>query len=152
MNGTARLSDNELKPYHWCHIRRIGWRLLSVLALFICIMLALMGFSRKGNLSRMDRRWFNVIMIVLSSLVSLAAGSLLTLLGGMIRWRILATQKGHTPRDVLPQPKRTGNKLTYLKVDLILGMPLPTGALKLVWDHIKSTIHAVTAELRLINL
>jgi hypothetical protein len=53
--------------------------------------------------------------ILFSSLVSLSLGSLLGLLGAALRWRLLA-RRAHQPRDV----------------DLILGMPNPTGALKLI--------------------
>jgi hypothetical protein len=59
-----------------------------------------------------------MLTILFSSLVSLSMGSLLGLLGAVLRWPLLA-RRAHAPRDA----------------DLILGMPNPTGSLKLIVHH-----------------
>jgi hypothetical protein len=59
-----------------------------------------------------------MLTILFSSLVSLSLGSLLGLLGAVVRWPLLA-RRAHAPRDA----------------DLILGMPKPTGSLKLIVHH-----------------
>ncbi|KAK0711757.1 hypothetical protein B0H67DRAFT_491133 [Lasiosphaeris hirsuta] len=78
-------------------------------------MVILHAFSGRESLGTWDRRLFNALTILSSSLVSLSLGSLLGLLGAVLRWPLLA-RRSHTPRDV----------------DLILGMPNPTGSLKLI--------------------
>lgn len=94
-------------------------------------------FERVGNLSSWEKRGFNMANILLSSLVSMSLGSLFELLGGMLRWRLLA-DKEHTPLDVSCASLMGGlGKLTpKYKVDLILGMANPTGSLRLIWDHV----------------
>ncbi|XP_014561713.1 hypothetical protein COCVIDRAFT_85780 [Bipolaris victoriae FI3] len=87
----------------------------------IAMTAVLYSFSLKGVLGRWERRWFSALAIFLSSLVSLSTGSLLGLLGSMIRWPLLA-RKLYTAVDV----------------DLILGISNPTGAAKLIWIH---TVH-----------
>jgi hypothetical protein len=77
----------------------ICWRLASALLLSILIVVILYTFSKKGNLSRWEKRWFNVLTILFSSLVSLMVGSLLGVLGSMLRWQLLA-RKSHKPIDV----------------------------------------------------
>lgn len=76
------------------------------------------SFSLKGVLSRWEKRWFSALAILLSSMLSLSTGSLLGLLGSMVRWPLLA-RKLYTPVDA----------------DLILGVSNPTGAVKLIWIH-----------------
>ncbi|ORY15946.1 hypothetical protein BCR34DRAFT_597992 [Clohesyomyces aquaticus] len=96
----------------------ISWRFTAAALFSTVIVVILDSFSRKGILSRWEKRWFNLLAILFSSLVSLSLGSLLGLLGNMLRWPLLA-RKLHKPMDV----------------DLILGMANPTGALRLVWYH-----------------
>ncbi|EMD96751.1 hypothetical protein COCC4DRAFT_62250 [Bipolaris maydis ATCC 48331] len=91
--------------------RRMRHRSITMIAVLHC-------FSLKGVLSRWEKRWFSALAILLSSMVSLSTGSLLGLLGSMIRWPLLA-RKLYTPVDA----------------DLILGIPNPTGAVKLIWIH-----------------
>jgi hypothetical protein len=81
----------------------------------ILIMIIIHSYAERDSLGPRDRRIFNTLMLLLSALVSLSLGSLLGLLGAVIRWPLLA-RHSHTPRDV----------------DLVLGMPNPTGSLKLV--------------------
>ena len=57
------------------------------------------SFSLKGVLSRWEKRWFSALAILLSSMLSLSTGSLLGLLGSMVRWPLLA-RKLYTPVDV----------------------------------------------------
>jgi hypothetical protein len=52
-----------------------------------------------GNLSTSQKRGFNTLTILFSGLIGVTLGSLLGLLGGMLRWRLLARKK-HTPLDV----------------------------------------------------
>ncbi|KAJ5031368.1 hypothetical protein PSV08DRAFT_173340 [Bipolaris maydis] len=96
----------------------ICWRLMATLVFSITMIAVLHCFSLKGVLSRWEKRWFSALAILLSSMVSLSTGSLLGLLGSMIRWPLLA-RKLYTPVDA----------------DLILGIPNPTGAVKLIWIH-----------------
>ncbi|KAK6507928.1 hypothetical protein TWF481_006349 [Arthrobotrys musiformis] len=98
--------------------KEISWRFMSALTFSGLIVVTLYKFSKLGNLSRWEKRWFNVLVILCSALVSLSLSSLLGLLGNMIRWPLLA-RKRHRPLDV----------------DLILGMANPTGSLKLIWQH-----------------
>ncbi|RVD80415.1 uncharacterized protein DFL_008312 [Arthrobotrys flagrans] len=90
-------------------------------------MVTLERFAGMGHLDRWEKRGFNALAILLSSLVSLSLGSLLQLLGNMIRWRLLAREV-NKPQDV----------------DLILGMAQPTGALRLIWYHTKNGRWTVT--------
>jgi len=75
------------------------WRLLSSLTLSVLIAVLLFVYDKKESLTQSDRRWFTVLAILVSSLVSLSVGSLLNLLGGMIRWPLLAAKR-HRPNDV----------------------------------------------------
>ena len=88
-----------------------------------------------GVLSDPQRRGFNTLAILLSSLLSLALGSLFGILGSVIRWPLLA-KKANKPLDV-KSPNREEFELSnlVLQVDLILGMANPTGSFKLVWKH-----------------
>ncbi|KAF2262562.1 hypothetical protein CC78DRAFT_606095 [Lojkania enalia] len=96
----------------------ISWRFAGAFVFSVIIVAILYRFSQMGNLSRWEKRWFNVLTILFSSLVSLMLGSLLGLLGNMLRWPLLA-RKAHEPMDV----------------DLILGMSNPTGAFRLICYH-----------------
>jgi len=83
----------------------ICWRLVATLIFSIIITAILYCFSQKGILSRWQKRWFNVLAITFSSLMSLSLGSLLGLLGSMLRWPLLA-RKLHKPSDVIEVPKK----------------------------------------------
>lgn len=96
----------------------IAWRFTGSLFCFIFIIVMLWGYERMGVLSSWDRRGFNTLNILFSAFVSLALGSLLTLLGHTLRWHLLQREAA-TP----------GN------VDLILGIGEPTGSLRLLWGH-----------------
>jgi len=77
----------------------IGWRLAASFIFSVIIIAILYSFSQKGSLSRWQKRWFNVFAILFSSLVSLSVGSLLGLLGSMLRWPLLA-RRLHKPGNV----------------------------------------------------
>lgn len=94
------------------------WRFACALLFSVLIIAVLHSYSGGVRLGPWDRRVFNTATILFSSLVSLSLGSLLGLLGSMIRWPLLA-MKYNTPRDV----------------DLLLGMPSLTGSLKLILHH-----------------
>lgn len=102
---STNLNDPHAKPMNrrMHHGRlfwtEISWRLMTTLIFSIAITALLHSFSLKGFLSRWDKRWFNALAILLSSLVSMSTGSLLNLLGSMIRWPLLA-RKLYTPVDV----------------------------------------------------
>lgn len=99
--------------------RGMLWRFASANLHGIQIMLFLYLFAGKENLTPWERRAFNTLTILLSGLVSLSLGSLLGLLGSILRWRLLA-RASTTPRSV----------------DLLLGMHTPTGAFKLICHHL----------------
>jgi ABC-type multidrug transport system permease subunit len=80
----------------------ISWRIAGSLIFSIVLVAMLYTFSQRGNLSRWEKRWFNTLAILFSSLVSLSLGSLLGLLGNMLRWPLLA-HKVHKPMDVRPR-------------------------------------------------
>ncbi|RYP52153.1 hypothetical protein DL770_011022 [Monosporascus sp. CRB-9-2] len=98
--------------------KEIAWRFTCALVFTILIGVVLRLFEGKGSLNSWEKRGFNALTILFSSLVSLSVGSLLGLLGSMIRWRLLAWKK-NTPMDA----------------DLILGMANPTGSLRLIDHH-----------------
>jgi hypothetical protein len=98
--------------------RGISWRFGCSLLFSILIMVVLYSYAGRESLGTWDRRLFNMLTILFSSLVSLSMGSLLGLLGAVLRWPLLA-RRAHAPRDA----------------DLILGMPNPTGSLKLIVHH-----------------
>ncbi|KAK3291976.1 uncharacterized protein B0H64DRAFT_377535 [Chaetomium fimeti] len=98
--------------------RQIAWRFLNVVLFCALLVVVLDVFGRKGPLSLTEKRGFNTLTLLFSAIVSLSLGSLLSLLGSMLRWRLLAWEK-HSLRDV----------------DLILGATSPTGSLKLIWHH-----------------
>ncbi|CUS15094.1 unnamed protein product [Tuber aestivum] len=120
-DGSPLIEDSSRQKNHgrlfWMEM---SWRFALGLLFNIFIVLILYTFSQKGNLSRWEKRWFNALTISFSSLVSLMLGSLLGLLGSMLRWQLLA-RKLHNPMDV----------------DLILGIANPTGAFRLIYHHTK---------------
>jgi hypothetical protein len=77
----------------------ISWRSASVLVCSFLLYSLLSRFHYKGSLSVWDRRWFNILAVLLSALASLCIGSLIGFLGTMIRWPLLAARK-HKPFDV----------------------------------------------------
>jgi len=77
----------------------IAWRLILVTLFGVSIVIVLYMYQQKGSLSSDDRRWFNALTLLFTALISLSVGSLLVLLGSMIRWPLLAA-KPHSPRDV----------------------------------------------------
>jgi hypothetical protein len=83
-------------PLFW---REMSWRFILALLFNVLVVGTLYSFSQMGNLSRWEKRWFNVLTILFLSMVSLMMGSLLGLLGSMLRWHLLA-RKPHKPRDV----------------------------------------------------
>ncbi|KAK4455267.1 hypothetical protein QBC34DRAFT_460104 [Podospora aff. communis PSN243] len=98
--------------------RSVSWRFVCSALFSILIMVVIHSYAERDSLGPWDRRIFTTLTLLLSALVSLSLGSLLGLLGAVIRWPLLA-KHSHTPRDV----------------DLVLGMPNPTGSLKLVMHH-----------------
>jgi hypothetical protein len=100
--GKSRLAPKSLTyRKHHLHIFRteILWRGAGALMFNILIMVVLYLYARMDELNTWDRRVFNALTILLTSLMSLTLGSLLTVLGTMIRWPILA-RWNHTARDV----------------------------------------------------
>jgi hypothetical protein len=97
------------------------WRSAAAVLFSVLITVVLYSFASRDSLTTWERRAFNTLTILFSSLVSLSLGSLLGLLGAALRWRLLARNTS-TPRDV----------------DLILGIHNPTGALKLIHHHVVS--------------
>ncbi|GAB1320997.1 hypothetical protein MFIFM68171_11207 [Madurella fahalii] len=122
---TASVNSTEgVAPHRrtgaWLHLpwKHVAWRFASSMVLCIILAVILYVFERMEVLDNWERRGFNTLSILLSSLVSLSLGSLLGLLGGMLRWPLLARGPA-SPRDV----------------DLILAMAEPTGSLRLMWRH-----------------
>jgi hypothetical protein len=117
-------SAEEAAPHRrtgtWDHLpwKHVAWRFVASTLLCVILGVILFVFERMGVLETWERRGFNTLSILLSSLVSLSLGSLLGLLGGMLRWPLLERSPA-SPRDV----------------DLILAMAEPTGALRLMWRH-----------------
>ncbi|KAK0668516.1 hypothetical protein QBC41DRAFT_393570 [Cercophora samala] len=114
-NMERKEGEERPRKFPWSGI---AWRFMSSLFCFAAIIVMLWGFERMGFLDSWERRGFNTLSILLSAFVSLALGSLLTLLGNMLRWLLLHREES-SPGDV----------------DLILGIGAPTGSLKLLWNH-----------------
>ncbi|KAK3349081.1 hypothetical protein B0T25DRAFT_569733 [Lasiosphaeria hispida] len=110
-----RAAPNQHGKFPW---RGVTWRFATAALTSIQIMVLLFSFARRESLTTWERRAFNAFIILFSGLLSLTLGSLLGLLGSVLRWRLLARART-TPHDV----------------DMILGMANPTGAFKLVWYH-----------------
>ncbi|KAK4225924.1 hypothetical protein QBC38DRAFT_445053, partial [Podospora fimiseda] len=96
----------------------IAWRFAVSVLCFGIMMGILYEFEQMGELTSWERKGFNTLNLLFSAFVSLALGSLLTLLGNMLRWCLLARESA-TPEDV----------------DLLLGIGTPTGSFKLMWNH-----------------
>ena len=64
----------------------IAWRFICAIFCAILLGLQLFIFERKGDLTTSERRGFNSITVLISALLSLTLGSLLSLLGSMLRW------------------------------------------------------------------
>jgi hypothetical protein len=101
-NRTAptTIPRRHLGPTPWL---KIVWRLISALALTLLLYYVLDSFEKRGQMSTEGRRWFNLITILLSSLIALTFGSLMGLLGSMVRWHLLAARRGHSLADVSHQ-------------------------------------------------
>ena len=89
-------ATNLIRPRYWLSI---SWRFACVFLLGILICVMLRVFENKGELSTSEKRGFNTLTILFSALMSVTLGSLLGLLGGMLRWRLLARME-YTPVDV----------------------------------------------------
>lgn len=85
----------------WRHLpwKHVAWRFASSTLLCVLLAVVLYVFESMGVLDNWERRGFNTLSILLSSLVSLSLGSLLGLLGGMLRWPLLSRGPA-SPRDV----------------------------------------------------
>ncbi|KAK4443860.1 hypothetical protein QBC34DRAFT_361207 [Podospora aff. communis PSN243] len=126
----------RLRARHWeIFHRNILWRVVSSLVSAILVLATLYAFAGMENVNTWERRWFNMLTIFFSSLVSLSVGSLLGFLGGMMRWPLLAN-RSHSP----------------LGVDLVLGMQNPTGSLRLVANHVSRRHWSVTTTVVLVYL
>ncbi|KAK3347110.1 hypothetical protein B0T25DRAFT_572191 [Lasiosphaeria hispida] len=79
--------------------RSISWRFACTTFFGVMLGVTLLLSESKGSLTSWEKRAFNTVTILLSSLLSMALGSLPGLLGGILRWRLLASQ-GYTPLDV----------------------------------------------------
>lgn len=90
----------------------ISWRLALVVSFGASLAVVLYMFQQKGRLSSDERRWFNALTLLFTALISLSVGSLLGLLGTMIRWPLLA-ERAHSPQDV-------SRDSSYVKTDGIL--------------------------------
>ncbi|KAK0707873.1 hypothetical protein B0H67DRAFT_648009 [Lasiosphaeris hirsuta] len=115
LSASLRAAPGQHGKFPW---RGVTWRFATAALTSIQIMALLYSFARRESLTTWERRAFNAFIILFSGLLSLTLGSLLGLLGSVLRWRILARVRT-TPHDV----------------DLILGMANPTGAFKVVWHH-----------------
>jgi hypothetical protein len=114
-NNDSGTAGTSYIRHRWISWWSIAWRFTLALVFSLLLIAVLYGYSRSERLGTWDRRAFNTLTILFSSLASLSLGSLLGLLGAALRWPILA-RRVYTPR----------------KVDLILGMYHPLGSLKLI--------------------
>jgi len=99
VESTAASSPDTRRKHGRLFWVEIGWRFAGSFIFSVIIIAILYSFSQKDSLSRWQKRWFNVLAIFFSSLVSLSIGSLLGLLGSMLRWPLLA-RRLHKPADV----------------------------------------------------
>jgi len=77
----------------------IVWRFFAVQLFCGLILVVLLVFGKRESMSSQDKWFFNAFAILFSSLVSVSVGSLIGLLGSMLRWPILAAED-HSPRSV----------------------------------------------------
>ncbi|KAF8537135.1 hypothetical protein BDD12DRAFT_691987, partial [Trichophaea hybrida] len=96
--------------------RRFSATCLTIILLVICLYL----YSKIENLNKWHQREFNTLAILLTGTMSICIGSLLGYLGCMIRWPILA-RAAHRARE-----------LTSTRINSILEIGSPTGALRLI--------------------
>jgi hypothetical protein len=83
--------------------RRIIWRSACTIISGVLLLLVIYIFQTLGSLSRWEKRAFNTLAILFSSLVSLSLGSLMEVCGNMARWPLLAMKdQKHGPADVSP--------------------------------------------------
>lgn len=113
----------------------VSWRLVAGLVCSAILLVCLSYYSTKDNIPTWDRRIFNTVTLLLSGLVSLCFGSLLHVLGGTLRWPLLA-RSDHTPHEV----------------DLILGMHNPTGTIRLIGHQLRKHKWSATTFVALLYL
>ncbi len=104
VDAKTDLDVNPVESRLGIHNRRfflvhISWRLATSMVFGALLGVVLHIFEDIGILDPWQRRGFNTLAILLSSTISLSLGSLLGLLGSMLRWPLLA-RVGHTPQDV----------------------------------------------------
>ncbi|KAH7305308.1 hypothetical protein B0I35DRAFT_464917 [Stachybotrys elegans] len=99
----------------------VSWRLAMGLCFTMLLITVLHSFARLGELGSWNRRLFNTLTILLTSLMSMSLGSLCTFLGAMIRWPLLAG-KSHSASDA----------------DIVLRMHTLAGSATLIWRHFKA--------------
>jgi hypothetical protein len=96
--------------------KEISWRFAFAVIWSVILIVTLYAFAEMGNLSSWQKRWFNMISILFSALISLILGSLLGLLGSTMRWPLLA-RNPNSPLDVSCPPHREKEReifvLTY---------------------------------------
>ncbi|KAL1841684.1 hypothetical protein VTJ49DRAFT_6723 [Mycothermus thermophilus] len=117
-SSNGSVPTNTPSRYRWISWWSLAWRLVLSLLFSLLLLVVLYSYSGQDKLSTWDRRLFNTLTILFSSLASLSLGSLLGLLGAALRWPLLA-RRAHSPREV----------------DLILGMQHPSVSLKLITYH-----------------
>ncbi|KAK3349541.1 hypothetical protein B0T25DRAFT_504738 [Lasiosphaeria hispida] len=97
---SGAVEEAPRRASHWQNLpwKHVAWRF--AICLVFCIILAAVLYIFEGIeiLDKWERRGFNTLSILFSSLVSLSLGSLLGLLGGMLRWPLLARSHA-SPRD-----------------------------------------------------
>lgn len=97
-------SPSSVIPCHTGPGRRlfrteIAWRFTSAIVCGCLLVIIIFAFEKMGELKASEKRGFNALTILFSALMSLSLGSLLGLLGGMLRWPLLAWED-HTPLEV----------------------------------------------------
>lgn len=95
--------SNERQDHYRKNVRCIVRKLLATCLLIALLIVCLWMFSRMGHLKRPDQRGFNALAILLTGTMSLCIGSVLTYLGSMIRWPLLA-RTAHKAVDVCGLP------------------------------------------------
>ncbi|KAH6847530.1 hypothetical protein B0I37DRAFT_397674 [Chaetomium sp. MPI-CAGE-AT-0009] len=103
MTASVNSTEEPARPPRtgaWSQLpwRHVAWRFVASTVLCVILGVILYVFERMGVLETWERRGFNTLSILLSSLVSLSLGSLLGILGGMLRWPLLARTPA-SPRD-----------------------------------------------------
>jgi hypothetical protein len=121
---TPTPTPSKYRGFPWWSV---WWRLWLSVFFGGFLFLILFFYDRKKQLDTWDRRVFNSLMILATSLVSMSLGSLLWVLGAALRWPLLARRRreggggGAVARQYPPR-----------QVDLILGMHAPSIAFRMV--------------------